>query len=145
MIRILVPLVVSDEELEEGLAILQRQHAKTLLIKRGDRKLPVIANEKVYEYTQRVLDLIEKTDITPADADWITRETVESFRDHVNPGFLEYRKATRRANGAGCGRRVGGRRARTPIATSTAARTSTAWAASASSTSATAIRKWSRR
>ncbi len=25
---------------------------------------------------------------------WITRETVESFRDHVNPGFLEYRKAT---------------------------------------------------
>ena len=29
----------------------------------------------------------------PAEADWITRETVESFRDHINPGFLEYRKA----------------------------------------------------
>ena len=24
---------------------------------------------------------------------WITKETVESFRDHINPGFLEYRKA----------------------------------------------------
>ena len=32
--------------------------------------------------------------MTPAQASWITRETVESFRDHVNPGFLEYRKAT---------------------------------------------------
>ena len=32
--------------------------------------------------------------MTPAQASWIARETVESFRDHVNPGFLEYRKAT---------------------------------------------------
>ena len=32
--------------------------------------------------------------MTPQEADWITRETVESFREHVNPGFLEYRKAT---------------------------------------------------
>ncbi|MDQ2817591.1 MAG: putrescine aminotransferase [Candidatus Eremiobacteraeota bacterium] len=45
-------------------------------------------------YTQKVLDLIAKAQITPADADWITSETVSSFRDHVNPGFLEYRKAT---------------------------------------------------
>jgi putrescine aminotransferase len=49
---------------------------------------------RVYEYTQRVLDLIEQRDVAPAQADWITRETVESFRNHVNPGFLEYRKAT---------------------------------------------------
>ncbi len=32
--------------------------------------------------------------MTPAQASWIAQETVESFRDHVNPGFLEYRKAT---------------------------------------------------
>ncbi len=32
--------------------------------------------------------------LTPQEAAWITRETVESFRTHVNPGFLEYRKAT---------------------------------------------------
>jgi putrescine aminotransferase len=41
-----------------------------------------------------VLDLIAKPSITPADARWITEETVNGFRDHVNPGFLEYRKAT---------------------------------------------------
>ncbi len=40
------------------------------------------------------MDLIEKSDVTPAEAQWITRETVDSFRNHVNPGFLEYRKAT---------------------------------------------------
>ncbi|HZY99352.1 MAG TPA: aminotransferase class III-fold pyridoxal phosphate-dependent enzyme, partial [Candidatus Baltobacteraceae bacterium] len=49
---------------------------------------------KVYDYTQTVLDLIDARQITPADAKWITQETVESFRNHVNPGFLEYRKAT---------------------------------------------------
>jgi putrescine aminotransferase len=38
--------------------------------------------------------LIESHAIAPADAEWITRETVEGFREHVNPGFLEYRKAT---------------------------------------------------
>jgi putrescine aminotransferase len=54
----------------------------------GDRE------REVYEYTQRVLDLIEKPDVVPVEAEWITRETVESFRNHINPGFLEYRKAT---------------------------------------------------
>ena len=41
-----------------------------------------------------MLGLIEKPEITKDDAAWITTETVENFRDHVNPGFLEYRKAT---------------------------------------------------
>jgi len=40
------------------------------------------------------LDLIDSRQITPADAKWITQETVEAFRNHINPGFLEYRKAT---------------------------------------------------
>jgi putrescine aminotransferase len=48
---------------------------------------------EVYEYTKKVLDLIESPAITPEQAAWITRETIENFRDHVNPGFLEYRKA----------------------------------------------------
>ncbi len=48
----------------------------------------------VYDYTQTVLDLIEARQITPADAKWITQETVEAFRNHINPGFLDYRKAT---------------------------------------------------
>ena len=49
---------------------------------------------QTFEYTQRVLDLIAKTEITPEEASWVTEETVNGFRDHVNPGFLEYRKAT---------------------------------------------------
>jgi putrescine aminotransferase len=57
-------------------------------------KIPGDREREVYEYTQRVLDLIEKPDVVPVEAEWITRETVESFRNHINPGFLEYRKAT---------------------------------------------------
>ncbi|MBV9272127.1 MAG: putrescine aminotransferase [Candidatus Eremiobacteraeota bacterium] len=53
----------------------------------------------VYAYTSRVLDLIAKPAIDAAEARWITEETVESFRNHLNPGFLFYRKATD-ANGA---------------------------------------------
>jgi putrescine aminotransferase len=49
---------------------------------------------ETFEYTQRVLELIAKTEITPDEAKWVTEETVNGFRDHVNPGFLEYRKAT---------------------------------------------------
>ncbi|HEV2878035.1 MAG TPA: aminotransferase class III-fold pyridoxal phosphate-dependent enzyme, partial [Candidatus Eremiobacteraceae bacterium] len=51
-------------------------------------------DSETFEYTQRVLDLIAKTDITPEEVKWVTEETVNGFRDHVNPGFLEYRKAT---------------------------------------------------
>jgi putrescine aminotransferase len=50
----------------------------------------------VRAYTQRVLNLIHSDSIDGADADWIVRETVEGFRDHVNPGFLEYRKSVAR-------------------------------------------------
>ena len=38
--------------------------------------------------------MIEARDVAPDQAEWIARETVEAFRNHVNPGFLEYRKAT---------------------------------------------------
>lgn len=47
----------------------------------------------VYAYTNKVLGLIEKTDINKEEAAWITKQTVENFRDHVNPGFLSYRKS----------------------------------------------------
>jgi len=47
----------------------------------------------VYEYTNKVLDLIAKEDITEEEAQWVTRQTVDNFRDHVNPGFLSYRKS----------------------------------------------------
>lgn len=47
----------------------------------------------VYEYSNKVLDLISKGDISKDEAEWVTRQTVDNFRDYVNPGFLEYRKS----------------------------------------------------
>ncbi|MFB5675310.1 putrescine aminotransferase [Paenibacillus terreus] len=43
-------------------------------------------------YIKQVLGLIGKKEITKEDAAWITKETVDGFRENVNPGFLEYRK-----------------------------------------------------
>jgi putrescine aminotransferase len=51
-------------------------------------------HDAVYAYTSQILELIHTPEITPQEAAWITSETVENFRNHVNPGFLEYRKAT---------------------------------------------------
>lgn len=48
--------------------------------------------EEVKSYLEKVLNLIEKDTVSKEDAEWITKETVENFRDHVNPGFLDYRK-----------------------------------------------------
>ncbi|MGF7035112.1 putrescine aminotransferase [Paenibacillus mucilaginosus] len=47
----------------------------------------------VFAYTNKVLDMISKKDITKEEAAWITKETVDNFREHVNPGFLAYRKS----------------------------------------------------
>jgi putrescine aminotransferase len=46
----------------------------------------------VREYIKKVLELIEKDEVTDEEAEWITKQTVDNFREHVNPGFLEYRK-----------------------------------------------------
>jgi putrescine aminotransferase len=62
--------------------------------------MEILEREDVYEYTKQILELISSTEMTPERAAWITRETVESFRDHINPGFLEYRKATNIENAA---------------------------------------------
>ncbi|MFS0863996.1 putrescine aminotransferase [Fredinandcohnia sp. 179-A 10B2 NHS] len=47
---------------------------------------------QVNGYIKKVLSIIEKESITKEEAEWITRETVDGFREHVNPGFLDYRK-----------------------------------------------------
>ncbi|CAM3718127.1 putrescine aminotransferase [Mesobacillus zeae] len=47
---------------------------------------------QITEYINKVLNVIEKEEITEEDANWITKETVDGFREHVNPGFLSYRK-----------------------------------------------------
>lgn len=48
--------------------------------------------QAVLGYIHKVLDLIEKQEVTREEAEWITKETVDGFREYVNPGFLEYRK-----------------------------------------------------
>lgn len=50
-------------------------------------------NQQVSEYINKVLSLIEKEEVNKEEADWITKETVNGFREHVNPGFLQYRKS----------------------------------------------------
>ncbi|WP_318502898.1 putrescine aminotransferase [Bacillus sp. T3] len=47
---------------------------------------------QVTDYINKVLSLIEKENITQEEAAWITKETVDGFRENVNPGFLSYRK-----------------------------------------------------
>ncbi|BCU81453.1 putrescine aminotransferase [Polycladomyces abyssicola] len=47
---------------------------------------------EIYSYTSKVLDLISKQEINEEDAKWVTDETLNGFKEHVNPGFLEYRK-----------------------------------------------------
>ncbi len=48
---------------------------------------------EIQNYSQQILDFISKSEITAAEAQWITQETLEGFRENVNPGFLEYRKS----------------------------------------------------
>jgi putrescine aminotransferase len=50
-------------------------------------------NQQVSEYINKVLSLIEKEEVNKEEAAWITKETVNGFREHVNPGFLQYRKS----------------------------------------------------
>jgi putrescine aminotransferase len=50
-----------------------------------------VSNETKH-YIKKVLQLIEKNDVTQEEAAWITQETLNGFRENVNPGFLEYRK-----------------------------------------------------
>ncbi len=44
-------------------------------------------------YANKVLGFVEKTELTKEEKDWVVNETLEGFRDHYNPGFLEYRKS----------------------------------------------------
>lgn len=54
--------------------------------------VPSSEKNNVTDYIHKVLSLIEKEKVTEEDAKWITQQTVDGFREHVNPGFLAYRK-----------------------------------------------------
>lgn len=49
--------------------------------------------EDLIDYTHKVLDFISKDTLNENDRKFIIKETVNNFRDFVNPGFLDYRKS----------------------------------------------------
>lgn len=57
-----------------------------------NNELKKVQEQNVMEYIDKVLGLIEKEEVTEEEAAWITNETVDGFRENVNPGFLSYRK-----------------------------------------------------
>lgn len=49
--------------------------------------------DEIIQETRKVLKMIAKKELDPDEKEWITTETVENFKDYINPGFLEYRKS----------------------------------------------------
>lgn len=49
--------------------------------------------QTILKASQEMLDLIQKETLSPAEADRVTEATLKNFREHVNPGFLDYRKS----------------------------------------------------
>ncbi|HSW35162.1 MAG TPA: putrescine aminotransferase [Candidatus Limnocylindrales bacterium] len=49
--------------------------------------------KEILSYSEKVLDFIAKKKLSDDERDWVANETLIGFRDHYNPGFLEYRKS----------------------------------------------------
>jgi len=52
-----------------------------------------VSYDAVIEQSRKYLDFIAKEELTKEEKEWVVGESVEGFRDNVNPGFLEYRKS----------------------------------------------------
>lgn len=52
-----------------------------------------VSYDAVIEQSRKYLEFIAKEELTKEEKDWVVHESVEGFRDNVNPGFLEYRKS----------------------------------------------------
>lgn len=49
--------------------------------------------EAALQEAKRILGYIEKPELTPEDAKQITQDSIDNFNNHVNPGWLVYRKS----------------------------------------------------
>ncbi|PKM50981.1 MAG: putrescine aminotransferase [Firmicutes bacterium HGW-Firmicutes-7] len=49
--------------------------------------------EQTKEYIGKVIEIIGKSTLTEDEKKWVVDESVTNFKEHVNPGFLEYRKS----------------------------------------------------
>ena len=52
-----------------------------------------VSYDAVIKQSRKYLEFIAKEELTKEEKDWVVHESVEGFRDNVNPGFLEYRKS----------------------------------------------------
>ncbi|HCC33248.1 MAG TPA: putrescine aminotransferase [Clostridiales bacterium] len=47
----------------------------------------------IIEESRRILDMIARRELAPDERRQVVEDTVYGFREHINPGFLEYRKS----------------------------------------------------
>ncbi|MBT9140686.1 MAG: Putrescine aminotransferase [Dehalococcoidia bacterium] len=52
-----------------------------------------VSYDAVIEQSRKYLELIAKEELTKEEKERVVRETVDGFRNNINPGFLEYRKS----------------------------------------------------
>ncbi len=55
--------------------------------------MPRKSFDEVLKYTEYALDIISKKSLEEGEMDEFIKETRNNFNNHINPGFLEYRKA----------------------------------------------------
>jgi len=55
--------------------------------------MPRKSFDEVLKYTEYALDIISKKTLEPEEMDKFIEETRHNFDNHINPGFLEYRKS----------------------------------------------------
>ncbi|GAB1476648.1 putrescine aminotransferase [Bacillota bacterium] len=55
--------------------------------------MPRKSFDEVLKYTEYALDIISKKSLEEEEMDSFIKETRNNFNNHINPGFLEYRKA----------------------------------------------------
>jgi len=55
--------------------------------------MPRKSFDEVLKYTEYALDIISKKTLQPAEMEKFIEETRNNFDNHINPGFLEYRKS----------------------------------------------------
>ena len=49
--------------------------------------------DEVLKESSRILDYILKDELAEEDKDRIVSDSIDNFNQHVNPGWLEYRKS----------------------------------------------------
>ncbi len=49
--------------------------------------------DRAKKYAEQVMNVLGQDELSREEVSWIQAESLRGFKDHINPGFLEYRKA----------------------------------------------------